>query len=166
MGLHPLTLRPIAITSLALAAAAVSTGAGARTSGTPTRLHPAAAWPERVVMAESPTVTSQAIVGGLRYALVSLTHTPVRGPYLLERTELATGRVAKGPRFAYGNLTLAAGRLWIYGASARGGTAIEVSRARYGGSGRSPFRNHRRATTGSPSQLRLRVRCGSEHHAR
>src|SRR5438445_2343007 len=77
-------------------------------------------------MRESFTVTSQAVSGGFRYALVSLTHTPVRGPYLLERTNLLTGAVDKGPRFSLGNLTLGTGRLWIYGESRTQPGVIEV----------------------------------------
>jgi hypothetical protein len=83
-------------------------------------------WPERAVMRESFTVTSQAISGGSRYALVSLTHTPVRGPYLLERRNLRTGQVDKGPRFSFGNLAIGAGRLWIYGAARTQPDLIEV----------------------------------------
>jgi outer membrane protein assembly factor BamB len=78
--------------------------------------HASASWPERAVMRESSTVTSQAISGGFRYALVSLTHTPIRGPYLLERTNLRTGHVDKGPRYPFGNLSIGSGQLWIYGA--------------------------------------------------
>lgn len=88
--------------------------------------HAPASWPERVVMRESFTVTSQTISGDFRYALVSLTHTPIRGPYLLERRNLRTGGLAKGSHYPFGNLTIAAGRLWIYGAAGTRPGLIEI----------------------------------------
>lgn len=122
----------LAIGSLSLACALtamtlITSASGAsRMSASLARLRASPSWPERAVMHESFTVTSQAINGGFRYALVSLTRTPIRGPYLLERTNLRTGQVDKGPRYAFENLVIGAGRLWIYGAARTQPGVIEV----------------------------------------
>lgn len=52
--------------------------------------------------------------------LISRTSTPMRGPYVLECTEMRTGSVHKGPVFRVGNLTAVAGYLWVYGAPGPG----------------------------------------------
>jgi hypothetical protein len=60
------------------------------------------------------------------YALVSRTLAPVRGPYVLECIGLRTGLIRKGPVFRAGDLTVASGYLWVYGA-ARSGTKPSIS---------------------------------------
>jgi hypothetical protein len=75
------------------------------------------AWPERIVAREGVMVSSPVVSGGFVYALISQTHTPARGPYRLERTNLRSGVVRTGPRFAVGKLALASGHLWVSGAS-------------------------------------------------
>ena len=48
------------------------------------------------------------------YALAASRLAPERGPYLLRRTDLATGTVRTGPEFAGGSIALAQGYLWIF----------------------------------------------------
>jgi hypothetical protein len=80
----------------------------------------AALWPWRLVERQRPAelVSDQVIdpTAGVSYTLISRTSTPMRGPYVLECTELGTGSVHKGSVFRVGNLTAVAGYLWVYGA--------------------------------------------------
>lgn len=81
-------------------------------------------WTERIAERESLTerVSDQAVdpAADVAYALVSRMSTPIRGPYVLECTELRTGVVRTGPTFPVGHLTLASGYLWVYGAAGSG----------------------------------------------
>jgi hypothetical protein len=81
----------------------------------------AASWPQRLLSRQSPAelIADQVIIpsAGAAYALISLTGTPIRGPYVLECTQLRTGSVHEGPGFPVGSLTIASGYLWVYGAS-------------------------------------------------
>ncbi len=78
-----------------------------------------APWPQRLVVRQSPAelISGQVIdpTTGVVYALISRTHTPMRGPYVLECTELRTGSVRNGPVFLVGSLTTVSGYLWVYG---------------------------------------------------
>ena len=71
-------------------------------------------------------ISDQAIypASGAEYALVSRASTPRRGPYVPECTELRTGAVHRGPTFPVGNLTVAAGYLWVYGVQAPGAQPV------------------------------------------
>src|SRR5690349_21086012 len=62
--------------------------------------HASGAWPERVVAHEGVMVSSPVVTGGFLYALISQTHTPARGPYRIERTNLRSGVVRTSPRFS------------------------------------------------------------------
>src|SRR5438874_7336300 len=84
------------------------------------------AWPERVVGREGVMVSSPVVSGGFVYALISQTHTPARGPYRLERTNLRSGFVRTGPRFSVGRLAFASGYLWVSGASGSRLRVLEV----------------------------------------
>jgi hypothetical protein len=83
-----------------------------------------ASWPERIVERQSPAepISGQAVspTTGVAYALVSKTHTPMRGPYVLECTDLRTATVRKGPVFGVGQVAIASGYLWVYGAAGSG----------------------------------------------
>jgi hypothetical protein len=79
--------------------------------------HASRAWPERVVAHEGVMISNPVVSGGFLYALISQTHTPARGPYRLERTNLRSGVVRTGPRFSVGRLTVASGYLWVSGTS-------------------------------------------------
>jgi hypothetical protein len=61
---------------------------------------------------------------GAAYALISRTNTPVRGPYILQCTQLRTGSVHEGPSFLVGSLAAASGYLWVYGASRPGAQPV------------------------------------------
>jgi hypothetical protein len=81
-------------------------------------------WTERIAERESreEPVSDQAVNPGtaVAYALISRTHSPVRGPYVLECTVLRTGMVRKGPALPVGHLAIASGYLWVYGAAGSG----------------------------------------------
>lgn len=76
------------------------------------------AWPQRLVAPEIVNVAAHTVSAGALYQLVSKTLTPIRGPYVLERRELRSGVVRKGPTFSVGNIVMASGYLWVSGASA------------------------------------------------
>jgi len=88
----------------------------------------AASWPQRLLERQSPAepISDQVInpAAGAAYALISRTHTPMRGPYVLECTELRTGSVHIGPVFSVGSLTAASGYLWVYGAPRPGSQPV------------------------------------------
>jgi len=107
-----------------LAAAVMCAAASAASSADPSAAQ--ARWPERLLVREGLTVAGQAVSTGFLYALISETHTPIRGPYRLERTNLHTGTMRKGPTFSLGYLAVAAGRLWLSGASGRQVRVLEV----------------------------------------
>jgi ligand-binding sensor domain-containing protein len=89
-----------------------------------------AAWPQRLVAAESLNVSTQLVAGQAVYELVSQTLTPMHGPYLLRRRDLRTGAVRNGPRFSFangvGNLVFASGYLWVNGARVSRRTLIQI----------------------------------------
>jgi outer membrane protein assembly factor BamB len=84
-------------------------------------------WPERVVLREQLAIPDQAIIGEFLYELISRTNTPARGPYLLERANLRSGGVKKGTLFTVGNLTVAAGKLWVFGSTGKQPHLVEVN---------------------------------------
>jgi hypothetical protein len=88
----------------------------------------AASWPQRLLLRESTAerIADQVInpTSGAAYALISRTNTPVRGPYILECTQLRTGSVHEGPSFLVGSLAAASGYLWVYGASQPGAQPV------------------------------------------
>jgi len=73
------------------------------------------AWPERVVLREPMGLYSSVVSAGFVYGVVSLTQRPERGPYRLERWSLLSGRVRKGPLFSVGDISVAAGEVWVFG---------------------------------------------------
>ncbi len=79
-----------------------------------------ASWPSRVILRESAVelISDQLVdpAAGAVFLLVSKTNTPVRGPWVLCRISLTNGAVRPGPTFPVGGLTMASGRLWVYGA--------------------------------------------------
>ncbi len=78
-------------------------------------------WPERLVAWEGPAVAAQAAnpAAGVAYALISRTVRLLRGPYVLECTDLRTGAVHRGPVFPGGgtltvnSIVIASGYLWV-----------------------------------------------------
>jgi hypothetical protein len=103
-----------------------SAGPFAPTSSVPPST--AASWPQRLLLRESTAerIADQVInpTSGAAYALISRTNTPVRGPYILECTQLRTGSVHEGPSFLVGSLAAASGYLWVYGASQPGAQPV------------------------------------------
>jgi hypothetical protein len=87
-----------------------------RRSGTP--------WPQRLLLRQRPAelISDQvaAPATGTDYALISRTHTPMRGRYVLECTRLRGGPPQRGPSFPVGNLASVAGYLWVYGSLGSG----------------------------------------------
>jgi hypothetical protein len=83
-------------------------------------------WHDRVLLQQPLALSSQAISGNCVYELISRTTGPVRGPYRLERIDLRSGRVQKGPLFSVGDLSIDAGKIWIFGVA--GGPARAVPR--------------------------------------
>jgi hypothetical protein len=75
-----------------------------------------ASWPERVLVRDGVPAADEVTTPTSLYALISRTHTPMRGPYQLERTDLRTGSVRKGSLFAVGHIAVASGYVWVYGA--------------------------------------------------
>ena len=75
-------------------------------------------WQERTVVRENQRelISNQVVdpQAAALYALVASRLAPERGPYLLRRTDLATGTVRTGPEFAGGSIALAQGYLWIF----------------------------------------------------
>jgi hypothetical protein len=82
----------------------------------------AAPWPEHTVAAGPDPEVVDLAAGGA-YALVSETTSPERGPYRLERTDLATHLTRLGPAFSVSELTLVAGHLWVFGVVGAGPTS-------------------------------------------
>jgi hypothetical protein len=113
-------LIPAAASAAAKAAAAPGTAASAAAAAHSSR------WHVRTILRESAAeqIVAQAVNPRTRadYVLVPRLATssgPV-GPYRLQRTDLATGAVRKGPQFTVTRLTLAAGYLWVSGDAAAG----------------------------------------------
>jgi hypothetical protein len=102
-----------------VASAARCAAAGPIAPAPSVRRSAAASWPWRLVARQKPAglVSGQVInpTAGVSYTLISRTSTPMRGPYVLECTELRTRSVRKGFVFRGGNLTAVAGYLWVYG---------------------------------------------------
>jgi hypothetical protein len=96
--------------------AASATGAARHHSG----------WPEHTVLRENQRelVSNQVVDtrAGTVYALVRRHINLQRGPYVLRRTELASGSVRSGPAFAGGGLALASGDLWVFSAASQPGS--------------------------------------------
>lgn len=102
-------------------AAAIPTASGASSQTVRS-----AAWPERLVAREPVATPNQAIKGGYLFELVSQTNTPARGPYRLERTNLSSGRVRKGPLFSVGDVAAVSGEVWVFGATSRQPHLLEI----------------------------------------
>ncbi len=83
-----------------------------------------AAWPARIVARENPSEQASSQVADPAtasvYLLVSTTADPARGPWVLCRISLRNGSARLGQRFPAGDLSLAAGHLWVYGAAGSG----------------------------------------------
>jgi outer membrane protein assembly factor BamB len=103
-----------------------SGGPVAPTSSVPSST--AASWPQRLVERQGPAeVIADQVINpdtGAAYALISRTNAPVRGPYILECTQLRTGSVHESPSFLVGSLATASGYLWVYGASQPGSQPV------------------------------------------
>jgi outer membrane protein assembly factor BamB len=85
------------------------------TAGASVRRSQQRLWPERLVQRQPTGLYSPAVSGGFVYELISRTQRPMRGPYRLERRSLLSGRVSKGPLFAVANISVAAGKIWVFG---------------------------------------------------
>jgi outer membrane protein assembly factor BamB len=119
--------------AISLSAATAASHASATTTTTTTGVSTANAvntskmrWPQRVLVHEPLTIPNQAISGKFLYELNSQTNTPARGPYLLERVNLRSGAVQRGPLFTVGDLAVADGRLWVFGSIGKQPHLIEV----------------------------------------
>jgi hypothetical protein len=92
------------------------------------RRRAATSWPDHVVpnQIRADLVSDQVMdsPSGAEYALISRAGTPMRGPYVLECTDLRTGAVYQGPTFPGGNLTFASGYLWVYAAPGPGSRPV------------------------------------------
>ena len=103
-----------------------SAGPFAPTSAEPSST--AASWPQRLLLRQGlvERIADQVFNpdAGAAYALVSRTNTPVRGPYILQCTQLRTGSVLEGPSFLVGSLAAASGYLWVYGAPQPGAQPV------------------------------------------
>jgi hypothetical protein len=92
----------------------------------------AALWPEKLVEREGPTTMGQTVdpTAGVAYALISRTIRLLRGPYVLECTDLRAGTVHRGPVFPVGSLfavdslTVASGYLWVSRVSGSGSQPV------------------------------------------
>jgi hypothetical protein len=120
MGLVVLSLASLAATGTATAASALAkAGATPRTAASAAGSARRSQWHVRTVLRESAREQMAAQVVDLRagadYALVA-SRASVQGTYRLQRTDLATGAVRKGPVFPVSSLTMAAGYLWVSGA--------------------------------------------------
>lgn len=78
----------VAALSCSATGAARSSVAGAGRRLGSVRASPA--WPQRLLVREGLSISSQVVTPGSLFALRSLTHTPIRGPYWLELTDLRT----------------------------------------------------------------------------
>jgi hypothetical protein len=115
-AISPSAGSPSAASSGSQPAATGSASQPAATPAGPARQH--AGWPERTVVRENQRelISNQVVdpQAAALYALVAARLAPERGPYLLRRTDLATGAVRTGPEFAGGSIALAQGYLWIF----------------------------------------------------
>ena len=107
---------PSAASSGSQPAATGSASQPAATPAGPARQH--TGWQERTVVRENQRelISNQVVdpQAAALYALAASRLAPERGPYLLRRTDLATGTVRTGPEFAGGSIALAQGYLWIF----------------------------------------------------
>lgn len=74
-----------------------------------------ASWPMRTLVPNRVLAYGEALTPRFLYAMISRTHTPMRGPYRLERTDLRDGSVRKGALFRVGHIAVASGYVWVYG---------------------------------------------------
>ena len=72
-------------------------------------------WPERMIARQPVKLYSQAVSDRFVYELVSRTVRPEVGPYRLERRSLVSGQGRRGPLFSVGDISVAAGKVWVYG---------------------------------------------------
>ncbi|HEX3455040.1 MAG TPA: hypothetical protein VHS03_10465 [Gaiellaceae bacterium] len=82
-------------------------------------------WPEQRSLRANPNAESQAVSGGFFYSLVSQ-RPGGHGPFVLERTSMATGVVQKKRRVSFDDLSVASGRLWLSHSCARQQELVEV----------------------------------------
>ena len=128
--------RPAVAAPAAYSGPLAGTAAGSRPAGTGSASRPAAgatgsarrhaSWLARTVVRENQRelLANQVVdlQAGALYALVPQRTDPERGPYLLSRTELASGSVRSGPAFAGGGIAIASGSLWVFGAASQPGS--------------------------------------------
>jgi hypothetical protein len=121
VGLVILSLASLAAAVTAPAASASAKAAAPRTAASAASFAHGSRWHVRTVLRETAAeqIVTQVVDPRARadYALVPRIASPAGpvGPYRLQRTDLATGAVRKGPEFTVTSLTLAAGYLWVFG---------------------------------------------------